>query len=361
MTTTRRYLRFLVSDRLLHLLLLISFTMLALTGLPQKYANERWGILTIQAMGGIEQVRVFHHTFAVILILVSIGHAVQLGYRVYVERAQLSMIPTLKDVTDFVDSIKFNLGLSKDKPNYPRFNFMEKLEYWAVVWGTILMTLTGYVLWNPILVTRYLPGEFVPASKIAHGMEAVLAVLSILTWHFYFVHIRFNKSIFNGYLSEEHMEEEHGAELEQRIKGEVRRPPSPEVRYRRLRLYAPLAAMFAIVSVLGTWRWLTAETTAITTVPRVVAEEKVYQPVALEPLPLAETPSPVPTPLSVLLFSEAAPAAPPAVPHSIEGDRAQCTVCHAPDSMIRPAPSDHEGRTDDQCATCHQPAEGGAP
>ena len=144
-----------------------------------------------------------------------------------------------------------------------------------------------------------------PAAKIAHGMEAVLAVLSILTWHFYFVHIRFNKSIFNGYLTEEQMEEEHSIELEKRIKGEVRKPPSADLRYRRLRLYAPLAAMFVIVSVLGTWRWLTAETTAITTVPRIASQEKVYQPVALEPLPPAETPAPVPTPLSVLLFAEA--------------------------------------------------------
>ena len=108
MTTVRRYLRFVVTDRLLHLTLLVSFTMLALTGLPQKYANERWGILMIQAMGGIEQVRVFHHTFAVMLILVSIAHAVQLGYRVYVQRTPLSMLPTLKDVTDFIDSLKYN-------------------------------------------------------------------------------------------------------------------------------------------------------------------------------------------------------------------------------------------------------------
>lgn len=357
---TRRYLRFVLSERILHLILLISFTILGLTGLSQKYANEHWGRLLIQAMGGIEQVRTFHHTFAVILILVAIAHAVQLGYRVYVERTPLSMVPTMKDVTDFFDSLKFNLGLSKQRPNYPRFNFMEKIEYWAVVWGTILMTLTGYVLWNPILVTRYLPGEWVPAAKIAHGMEAVLAVLSILTWHFYFVHIRFNKSIFNGYLTEEQMEEEHGIELEKRVKGEVRQPPPPEVRYRRLKLYAPLAAMFVIVSVLGTWRWLTAETTAITTVPRIAVAEKVYQPVPLAPLPPAATPVPVPSPLAVLTILDTGPATPPGVPHPIEGDRAQCSVCHALDSMIRPAPLDHEEFGGDQCLTCHALEEGPA-
>jgi hypothetical protein len=222
------------------------------------------------------------------------------------------------------------------------------------------MTITGYILWNPILITRYLPGEWVPAAKIAHGMEAVLAVLSILSWHFYFVHIRFNKSIFNGYLTEEQMEEEHSIELEKRLRGEVRQPPSPEVRYRRLKLYAPLAAMFVIVSVLGTWRWLTAETTAITTMPRMATTEKVYQPVALEPLPPAATPAPVPSPLAVLTLEDTSAATPPVVPHTIEGDRAQCTVCHAPTSMIRPAPSDHEAYGDDQCLTCHTLTEGGA-
>ena len=175
------------------------------------------------------------------------------------------------------------------------------------------------------------------------------------------MHIRFNKSIFNGYLTEEQMEEEHSIELEKRLAGEVRKPPAPDVRYRRLRLYAPLATLFVIVSVLGTWRWLTAETTAITTVPRTAAGEKVYQPVALEPLPTVGALAPVPTPLSVLSFTSASPSGPPAVPHSIEGERAQCTVCHALDSMIRPAPADHEGRADDQCLTCHKSAEGGAP
>lgn len=103
-----------------------------------------------------------------------------------------------------------------------------------------------------------------PAAKIAHGMEAILAVLAIITWHFYFVHMaKFNKSIFTGYLTAEEMEEEHGHELEQRLQGEVHVPPTNDLRYRRLRIYVPLATLFVLLSVVGTWRWLTAETTAI--------------------------------------------------------------------------------------------------
>jgi formate dehydrogenase gamma subunit len=361
---TQRYVRFLVSDRVLHLLLLISFTALAITGLVQMFADSTISVTLIRAMGGIEQTRVFHHTFAVILILTSIAHAVQVGYRIYVQRKSMSMLPTMGDVTDFVGAVKYNAGLSKQRPRFPRFNFMEKIEYWAVVWGTILMTITGYVLWNPVLVTQYLPGEVVPAAKIAHGMEAVLAVLSIITWHVYFVHVKiFNKSMFTGKITEHEMEEDHAQELERIRQGKVWHPPAPEVRYSRLKLYAPLATLFVLVSVLGTWRWLTAETTAITTVPRAVVEQEAYQPVLPTPRTVILSATPVPTPLSVLVASDPAsqpPAEAPVIPHSIEGERSQCLVCHDVYSMIKPAPRDHAGFTEDTCQTCHS-TQGEAP
>jgi cytochrome b subunit of formate dehydrogenase len=348
----QRHLRFLVSDRVLHLLLLISFTILAITGLPQKYADAGWAVTMIRAMGGIEQTRVFHHTAAVVLILVSLAHAVQVGYRIYVVRKPMTMLPTLGDIADFFAAIKYNAGLSQQRPNFPRYNFIEKVEYWAVVWGTILMTVTGYVLWNPILVTNFLPGEVVPAAKIAHGMEAVLAVLSIVTWHFYFVHFaNFNKAIFNGYITEHELAEDHAAELAAIRQGKVWRPPSPEVRYRRLRVYVPLATVFLVISVVATWRWLTAEVTAITTVPRIAAQEDAYQPVSLERLATVHEREPAPTPLRV--WGAGQEAAPPTIPHGVAGDQAQCALCHAVTSLIRPAPSDHRDFAEDQCLTCH--------
>ena len=369
--SAQRYLRFLVSDRVLHFLLLLSFTVLAVTGLVQKYTDAGISVALIQAMGGIEQTRVIHHTFAVILILTSIAHAVQVGYRLYVQRKSMSMLPTMGDVTDFVGAVKYNAGLSKQRPHFPRFNFMEKIEYWAVVWGTVLMTITGYVLWNPVLITQYLPGEIVPAAKIAHGMEAVLAVLSIITWHFYFVHLKiFNKSVFTGYLTEQQMEEEHPQELERLRQGKVWRPAAPEVRYRRLKLYAPLATLFVLVSVLATWRWLTAEATAITTVPRAAVEQQAYQPAFPTPRAVRLEVTPLPTPLRELTLvssprdsapseeaSEAAPSGPGPIPHSVDGQYSQCLVCHAADSAVRPAPASHTSFTTDQCTMCHTAGE----
>ncbi|MCZ7666212.1 MAG: hypothetical protein M5U34_02700 [Chloroflexi bacterium] len=60
----------------------------------------------------------------------------------------------------------------------------KKIEYWAVIWGTAVMILTGFTLWNPIAITQFLPGQFIPAAKTAHSAEALLAVLSIVVWHF---------------------------------------------------------------------------------------------------------------------------------------------------------------------------------
>ncbi|MEA3334540.1 MAG: cytochrome b/b6 domain-containing protein [Chloroflexota bacterium] len=349
----RQYLRFIKSDRILHLLLLLSFTVLGLTGVPQKYADSGWAVSMIRFMGGIEQVRTIHHISAVVLILVSIAHIVQVGYRVFVMRVELDMFPTLKDFTDFVDAIKYNLDISEKHPDYARYNFMEKLEYWGVIWGTALMTVTGYVLWNPITTTKYLSGEVVPAAKIAHGLEAILAILTILTWHAYFVHIsRFNKSIFTGYLDEEAMKEEHSAELEKRLAGEVRQPPDAETRWRRLVIYTPIATLFIIGSFLATWWFLTDETTAISTVPRIAAEEEAYKPVPLPTLELAsqrpappEAPAviPQPTPAPVTISS-----------HDVGPEHSDCLLCHDPDGLIAPAPIDHKGRTNDQCLSCHQ-------
>ncbi|NPA90556.1 MAG: hypothetical protein GXO55_03770 [Chloroflexi bacterium] len=351
-----RYLRFRLSYRIQHLIMLISFTLLAITGLPQKYPDTGWAIALFKALGGIERARVIHHTAAVVLVLVSIYHLVDVGYALFVLRAKPSILPSKKDVVDFIQSVKYNLGLTDQRPLYDRYNFVEKLEYLALVWGTVLMALTGFVLWNPITVTRYLPGEVVPASKVAHGMEAILAVLSILTWHSYFVHIRhFNKSMFTGYMDEEEMWEEHPLELERLRRGEIPPPPPPEERWRRARVYIPLATVFSLLLILGIWRFLTLEQTAITTLPTRARVEKPYQPVAMKVLPRVTPGTPTPPPRRVVTPT---PLPRPITSHGVTGDLAQCHLCHAVDGLVAPAPLDHKGWPDSECLSCH-PAQGG--
>jgi formate dehydrogenase gamma subunit len=264
-----QYYRFDIFQRSEHIVLLLSFTVLAVTGLPQMYSQQPWATAMILGMGGIETVRIVHRVAAVVLILGTIYHFAALAYRIYVKRVALTMLPGVQDVKDGLQALGHNLGIVKSAPRTGRYNFAEKIEYWAVIWGTVVMVITGFMLWNPIATTSFLPGEFIPAAKAAHGGEALLAVLSILTWHFYHVHVkRFNRSMFTGYISREEMEEEHALELEEIEQGLPRVEPDPKVINRRRRVFLPVAAVVTALLLIGLYFFVTFEQTAITTVPR---------------------------------------------------------------------------------------------
>lgn len=264
----KEYVRFAATQRFEHLVLLVTFTGLALTGLPQKFGDQAWAQAMIQFMGGIESVRVVHRFLATLLMAESIFHGGVLSYKIFVLGRRASMIPTLKDGWDVVNWIAYNLGFRKVHPDMPRYNFGEKAEYLAVVWGTIVMVATGFAMWNPIATTKFVPGVAIPAARAAHGAEAILAVLSIVTWHMYNVHFKhFNRSMFTGKLSTEAMHEEHGAELEAIQKGEAHVDPPAEVVAKRIRYFWPYATVMTIVLGAGLLWFVTFEDTAIQTVP----------------------------------------------------------------------------------------------
>ena len=120
--------RFHWSQRIAHIILLSSFTTLGITGLPQKYALSDWGRYLIGAFGGIETTRIIHHVAAVILMLLSIYHLIDLLYKIYVRRIRLSMLPGLKDVKDALQAFGYNLGIIKTRPQMGRYTFEEKME-----------------------------------------------------------------------------------------------------------------------------------------------------------------------------------------------------------------------------------------
>lgn len=266
--------RFDLGQRIEHILLLVSFSILGITGLPQMIPDSALGNAMIIGMGGIEPVRIIHRVSAAVLMALTIYHAASVAYKVYVKRDRLSMAPVWKDATDAWQQFAHNLGWRDDAPEMPRYNFAEKMEYWAVVWGTVIMIITGFMLWNPIATTQFLPGQFVPAAKAAHGGEAILAVLAILTWHLYNVHIKyFNRSIFTGDMRREFMEEEHGAELALIETDEIPpAPPAASIRKRKL-IFLPVAAIVTITLLIGLVWFVTFEDTAIETVPRQPVEE----------------------------------------------------------------------------------------
>ena len=166
-TVTQAYLRFPIARRIEHWVMMLSFTTLGLTGIPQKFSTSNISISVIQALGGIEVLRTIHHTAAVVLLLGSAWHLLVMGYSVFVLRDKMSMLPTLRDAKDGMHALFYNIGFAKTYPQMGRYTFEEKMEYWAFVWGTAVMTITGFLMWNPITSTKYLPGEFVPAAKAA--------------------------------------------------------------------------------------------------------------------------------------------------------------------------------------------------
>ena len=191
--------RFPILYRLEHWIFAISFITLGITGLIQKFFRSPISVAIIEALGGIQTVRIIHRVAATTMMVIVVWHIGVVFYRLYVERYRLSMMPTMDDARNGLGWFLYNLGARKKKPQEGRYTYGEKLEYWAVVWGTVIMVITGFMMWNPIATTRFLDGQWIPAAKVAHGGEAVLAVLAIIIWHLYNVLVKtFNKSIFTG-------------------------------------------------------------------------------------------------------------------------------------------------------------------
>jgi len=286
------YTRFDISQRVEHILFLLSFTVLGFTGLIQKFAAYQLSDSLIFILGGIDRVRLIHHYSAILMMIVSGYHVLVLAYKVFVLHFRWSMLPVIEDLQHLIQDISYFLGLRKHRGYYGRYNYAEKVEYLAVVWGTLIMGLTGFMMWNPISTTTLLPGDFIPAAKAAHGAEAILAVLAIIIWHFYHVHIKhFNKSMFTGKLTRTEMMHEHPAELAQIEAGKTEKHLALRTLRRRQQVFFPAALVFTIAFGLGIYKFANFEVTAITTVPQGETAQ-VYVPVTPTPRP---SPTPPPT------------------------------------------------------------------
>ena len=206
----RIFIRFSAMQRAEHYLLIASFGSLVLTGLVQTFSWITFIGWVIQVLGGIDGIRAVHHLAAVILILQSIYHVVQILIMWIVKRERGAMWPKFRDFANLFQKILFNMGLVKEKPEFDHFSIDEKLEYWAMLWGTPLMIITGLIIWFPVIVTKYFPGVIIPISLTIHRWEAILAALAILTWHMYHTNIKeVNRSIFTGTMSEQEMKHGH--------------------------------------------------------------------------------------------------------------------------------------------------------
>ena len=262
------YVRFNLLQRIQHFIFLISFSILGFTGLPQKFPASPISVAFFKLFGGIEMVRQIHHVSAIVMVIISLVHVLELLYGLIVLRTPISMIPWINDLQHVYDDVLYYLGFRKHKAYYGRYSYAEKAEYLALIWGTVVMALTGFMMWNPLSTVRFLPGEAIPAAKAAHGGEAILAVLAIILWHFYHVHIKtLNKSMFTGSLTREEMEHEHPAELAALEAGKHPEPIPPAVLRQRQMIYAPLALVILVAFAYGFYFFVGYETTALATAP----------------------------------------------------------------------------------------------
>ena len=219
--------RFTRHQRLEHFFVMTLFTLLVITGMPQKYPAVGFSGMTVRLLGGINATRVVHRfcgfafSFATVLHIALVVWGT-LGRRM----SRMTMIPDRKDFKDAVGTLKYYLGLSKQHPHFDRYDYRQKFEYWGMLAGSVIMVVTGFVLYFPSAVARFLPGQLIPAAKIAHSYEGLLALLVVIVWHIYNAHLNpdvfpFDTSIFTGKISRERMEKEHPLELA-RLEG---RPP----------------------------------------------------------------------------------------------------------------------------------------
>jgi cytochrome b subunit of formate dehydrogenase len=250
--------RFSRTERILHLMVVISFFGLVVTGVPLHFADRPWAGFLISLHGGVEVAGAIHRTCAIITFSYFAIHLVTLTRRILRSREKRrffwgpnSMVPQPKDLMDLVAMFKWFIGRGP-RPRFDRFSYLEKFDYWAVFWGVSVIGASGLMLWFPEFFARFLPGWAFNLATIVHGDEALLALCFIFTVHFFNGQLRPDKFpldlvIFTGRATREYMEDEHPLELE-RLEREGRlderiAPPPP----RGLFVAAAVFGLLAIV------------------------------------------------------------------------------------------------------------------
>jgi formate dehydrogenase gamma subunit len=174
--------RLTVLQRTQHATLVISFFTLVLTGFALKYPDSWLAI----ALGMNETVRgIVHRIAGCVLVGVGIFHVVYVWRKDEGRRFLFGLIPSKRDISDILANVAYMFGLRRNQPKFGAFTYGEKAEYWALVWGTIVMALTGFVIWFKVLAAHFLARWWIDVATAVHFYEAILATLAIVVWHLY--------------------------------------------------------------------------------------------------------------------------------------------------------------------------------
>jgi len=261
----REFVRFNRLHRTLHACMIVSFLSLAITGLSLKFSYTKWAVTLSRLLGGFQTAGYIHRFAAVVMFSVFVTHLVDL-YRSK-KRGKMSwrallfgpntLLPTRQDLREFIATMKWFLHLGP-RPQYGRWTYWEKFDYFAVFWGIFIIGSTGLTLWFPVFFTRFLPGWFLNVATIIHSDEALLATGFIFTVHFFNTHLRPEKfpmdtTIFTGRMQLAELKRDKPREYEALVaRGELEEhmaEPHPAIVVRTIRAFAwtALAVGFCIV------------------------------------------------------------------------------------------------------------------
>ena len=231
----RMYRRFSTFERILHGLMILSFFTLAITGMALKFSFMKWAQLTSLLLGGFAVTGAMHRLAAIVLSTIWLVHVWDVikkkqksgkSWVAYIFDVRNSLMFSVQDIRDLWGSMKWFLGFGP-KPEYGRWTYWEKFDYFAVFWGMFIIGSTGLILWFPEFFTLFLPGKSVNIATIIHSDEALLAVGFIFTVHFFNTHFRPDKFpmdpvIFTGRVSVEELKIDKPREYEELVaRGEL--------------------------------------------------------------------------------------------------------------------------------------------
>jgi formate dehydrogenase gamma subunit len=212
-------LRWTPAQRFQHMVMLVSFLLLMITGLPLIFPQSEFLNKIFFFAGSFGFRGLVHRIAAVALIILCIYHVCYCLFSEVGHRDLRSMMPRLQDFKDVIALIAYDLGLKAEHPKFDRFNYAEKLEYMSVVWGSAIMILTGLMLWFEGTALAILPKWVWDVALVIHSYEAILAFLAIIIWHFYNVHL--NPEVFpmsrvwlDGKISLKQLKQHHPLEFE---------------------------------------------------------------------------------------------------------------------------------------------------
>jgi cytochrome b subunit of formate dehydrogenase len=220
----RWFMRFTREQRYMHAVLFTTFLGLAATGLPMRFSESAWARHFASAVGGFGTIIFFHKLFAVVLTIAFLIHVKEIVQRGVINREKgifwgsTSMVANWKDVKDLVGHLRWMVGLGP-KPQFERYAYWEKFDYWAVFWGMVVIGFSGYAMWFAPFFARFLPGWALNAVLVIHSEEGLLAILFIFSIHFVNTHLRpdsfpMDMVIFTGVESEAEFKHKRKQEYE---------------------------------------------------------------------------------------------------------------------------------------------------